>query len=233
MRTLTDSAVLDIWERGHGAAESMRSMLAAALPGSDREHWAGISIGERDAALLRLRRMTFGARLPGCVDCAGCGARLEFELDTDHLLAGLRAPTQREFTIGNGARFRLPDCSDLLAIACCDDADAAERQLLQRCCLDEAGDREWPPALRTEIDAQMMMRDEAGQIHLQFDCDSCGRAWTEGLDIASYFREEIEQHARRLLDEVHCLAAHYGWEEERIIAMSAPRRAAYLQRCLA
>jgi|SRR5712692_1376891 len=235
MQPPTDSALLGIWERGHGRNPVERALLvlAAALPESDGERLAALSIGERDATILRLRRATFGTQLPGCVVCPRCGETLEFELDADHLLPGLRAPAECEFTIGDGLRFRLPDSRDLLAVAHCANADAAGQQLLQRCCLNAPDAREWPQTLRAEIEARMAALDDAAEIRLQFDCISCGQTWADQLDIACYFWEEIEQHARRLLDEVHWLAARYGWAEAQILAMSAARRNAYLQRWVA
>ncbi|HUD55174.1 MAG TPA: hypothetical protein VMR02_08095 [Terracidiphilus sp.] len=40
---------------------------------------------------------------------------------------------------------------------------------------------------------------------------------------------QIEARARRLLYEVHTLAAAYGWSEREILSLSAPRRALYLE----
>ena len=55
----------------------------------------------------------------------------------------------------------------------------------------------------------------AADIQVQFDCIACGESWTERLDVVGYVWEEIAERARRLLDEVHGLAAHYGWSEQR------------------
>ena len=59
MQTPTDSALLGIWERGHGRNPVERALLvlAAALPESDGERLAALSIGERDATILRLLGM--------------------------------------------------------------------------------------------------------------------------------------------------------------------------------
>ena len=65
------------------------------------------------------------------------------------------------------------------------------------------------------------------------DCIACGETWTDRLDVVGYVWEEITERARRLLDDVHGLAAHYGWSEREILAMSGARRDAYLRRCFA
>ena len=49
------------------------SCCQAACPETDAEALAALSIGERDALLLRLRHWTFGALLTGAADCFQCG----------------------------------------------------------------------------------------------------------------------------------------------------------------
>ena len=77
----------------------------------------------------------------------------------------------------------------------------------------------------------MTALESAADIELRFDCMACGEAWSDRLDVAGCVWEEIAARARRLLDEVHVLAIYYGWSERQILAMSAARRDAYLQRC--
>src|SRR5256885_9526219 len=135
MRALADDVLLTRWDRGAacGPVERALLLLAAALPERDAESRARLPVGARDAAILNLRRATFGARLAGRLNCPHCREPLEFELDAGELLAGA-APAEGEFTL-DGLRFRLPDSRDLAAIAHHDDADAAAHELLQRCCL--------------------------------------------------------------------------------------------------
>ena len=53
--------------------------------------------------------------------------------------------------------------------------------------------------------------------------------WDARLRVAVFPLAEVEALASRLLWEVHDLAAAYGWRESDILALSAARRAAYLQ----
>jgi hypothetical protein len=48
------------------------------------------------------------------------------------------------------------------------------------------------------------------------------------FDIASYFWDEINAWANRILREVHILASRYGWSERDILALSPWRRQFYL-----
>jgi hypothetical protein len=233
MQALTDMALLGIWDRGQDRSPVDRGLLllAAALPKLDAECRADLSIGERDAAILRLRQVTLGRQLPGCAVCPRCGERLEFELDAEHLLAELPQPAPRELNLGGGLRFRLPSSRDLATAAQAGDVDEFAHKLLQLCCVDPPAISESPPgALLADIEARLASEDLA-DIQLRFDCIACGEAWAEHLDIVSYFWEEIGRRARRLLDDVHWLAVCYGWTEGQILALSDARRDAYLQRC--
>jgi len=234
MRALADEALLSLWERGDGRPPVERAllMLAAALPEHDAESRTRLPIGARDAAILRLRRATFGARLESRLACPQCAEPLEFELDVGALIPDA-APAESEFVLDNGLRFRLPDSRDLAAIAHHGDADAAARDLLRRCCLNAPDASDWSPALLEAAEARMAALESAADIALRFECVACGAAWSERLGVADYVWDEIAERARRLLDEVHWLAAHYGWSEQHILSMSAARRGAYLQRCLA
>ena len=43
-------------------------------------------------------------------------------------------------------------------------------------------------------------------------CSNCGYAWDEPLDVSTFLWTEIEALVRRVLYEVHSLAAAYGWQ---------------------
>lgn len=86
----------------------------------------------------------------------------------------------------------------------------------------------WKDEELEEIGEKMAAADPMAEIRLTFDCPQCERQWDESLDIASFFWAEVDSRARRLLSEVHTLAARYGWREEEILALSEPRRALYL-----
>jgi hypothetical protein len=235
MKALADDALLGLWERGAGLSPVERALLllGAALPGQSVKHRGEIPIGARDAAILKLRRATFGGRLSGRAGCPRCREEHEFDLDIGELLAAAPPPADTEIVLDNGLRFRLPDSRDLAAIAHHNDPEAAIRQLLRRCCLNAPAAPDWSQSLLDAVDARIAALQGAADIQLRLDCIACGEAWTDRLDVVAYVWEEITGRARRLLDEVHGLAAHYGWSEQQILAMSGTRRDAYLQRCYA
>jgi hypothetical protein len=231
MHALSDSRLIGLWERGQRRSAVIRALLLAAESGRIGERDpAELSIGERDAAILRLRAASFGPRLQGYIDCPRCAERLEFDFDCAALLADLSAPQGSEFTAA-GLRFRLPNSRDLISVAETADTIEAARSLLRCCCLDAADTVEWTDALLAEIEMRIGALDPAADIRFAFTCSACAHAWHERLDIAAWCWDEVEIRAQRLIDEVHRLALAYGWSEDQVLALGAARRSAYLERC--
>jgi hypothetical protein len=71
--------------------------------------------------------------------------------------------------------------------------------------------------------------DQAGDFQLSLRCPACEHAWLAAFDIGGYFWAEVHAWATRLLQEIHELASAYGWCETDILALSTPRRQAYLE----
>lgn len=92
MDALQEGRLLAAWEDGLPRSRSGRALalLRAAGPGASGQgpyhddarraigELANLSIGKRDARLLRLRRSTFGSPVDAVVSCPSCAAKLEF-----------------------------------------------------------------------------------------------------------------------------------------------------------
>lgn len=130
MRALLTSELLAVWERGLSQTPVDRAMalLGAACVDQPAEALAHLSVGERDAHLLRLRGWTFGPRLTSLVRCPSCGEQLELTLDVTDLharpaaevgavsdVSGARARTFAMTTAEYEVTFRLPNSLDLAA----------------------------------------------------------------------------------------------------------------------
>jgi hypothetical protein len=131
--------------------------------------------------------------------------------------------------------FRLPDSRDLIACADACNTLSARRQVLVSCLLNaRCKDRKitWdqlPDNVVDAIVAQMAEADPQADVQLAVTCPACEHQWRAVFDIVSFFWQEIDAWAPRLLMEVHRLASAYGWREADILAMSAWRRQAYLR----
>jgi hypothetical protein len=232
MKSLSAQAILVAWEHGRNRHPVDRALMLRALsaPDADPDALADEPLGRCNAALLAVRAATFGRRLRGRVDCPQCAVPLELELDTADLLNAREEPVDAVQV--EGVRFRPPCNRDLARIAVEADADIAAGRLLALCALDEPEDTDLHPLL-AEVELALERADPWSDLSLEVQCDVCGRAWTEVLDVPALLWDDVEHRALALLDEVHLLAQAYGWSEDTILDLSDQRRAAYLQRVTA
>jgi len=231
MNTLSANKLLQVWEKGHAQHPVDRALLllAVAEPEHTYNRLADWSVGQRDAAILRLRITTFGSRFSAYLNCPECNARLEMAFDGRFF----QLPSQSDRTTieFDGSSFRLPTSRDLARIAHETDPVAAVRRLLALCCEQCEGEisADWSETALQEIESRMAEADPQADIELNLACELCGHCWQSMFDVAAFFWEEIEANAKRLLQEVHLLASSYGWSEDEVLALSDVRRAAYLE----
>jgi hypothetical protein len=132
-------------------------------------------------------------------------------------------------------RFRAPAHADLLAASAAEDAGAAARILLARCVL--AANLGGEPVSVTDLSAEVVealdtalaQHDPHADLRLATTCAACGHAFELAVDPSGLYWAELAEHARRLLVDVHRLAAAYGWSERDILTIDPARREAYLE----
>ena len=246
---LTDNDVLNLRESGQHRSSVERALLvlSAAYPEMTRQQLAALSVGERDARLLAIRECTFGSVIDVFTICPSCQQELELSLTTTRLRISAAGEMQ---DAGNGfstvigdlkVQYRLPDSTDLQAVATCENVDAARRLLIDRCVLDirnHAGQQEqaiekngksYSPAFVAALACQMAERDPQAEVLLNLQCAECQHEWQSLFDIATFFWAELETHAKRLLNEINLLARAYHWREQDILALTPLRRRWYLE----
>lgn len=239
MHALSDSELLDVWERALEQPPLERAVtLLAAATGRHAGALAQLSIGERDALLLDLREQLFGTQLSSVAKCPACGEPLEMSFQLAQLrVASPEAKPPGSFSLnvaGYEVSFRLPNSLDLAALASVEDVAAARRVLFERCLLAaQRGDEAQPAgALPSEVvDAiveRMGQADAQGDMQFALKCPDCAHEWLEAFDIASFLWTELNVWAQRTLREVHTLARAYGWREPDILSLSPQRRRFYL-----
>jgi hypothetical protein len=106
--------------------------------------------------------------------------------------------------------------------------------LIQRLACDEPAID--APLTLDHIDRMTQALDAADpciDVSIDLTCPACTHTWNAPFDIAAFLWDEIEVRARQLLDDVHVLAARYGWTEAEILRLSDARRSAYIERALA
>lgn len=240
MRALSASHIVEAWGRGRPMATPRRPLvlLSAALPEATTGQLAELTVGERDEALLELRRATFGPTLTCRSECPGCQTTLTFDLAIDEILAeaGERAET-RTVEVEEGSyrvRFRLPTAADVAAAAALGDVERGRQLLLESCVLEAhkrfgtADPANLPEAVIAAIARRMERMDPLCEVPVELGCTSCGESFSPLLDIGTFLWKEIAAMAERLMYDVHVLARYYGWTEEAVLAMGSARRKRYL-----
>ncbi len=227
MRTLSNLDFLRLWELGVDLHPLDRALLtlSAALPQESYDALAGWPLGRRNTALAEVRLACFGRQMQGWIPCPQCGVRLEFAFDAEALKAD---PNETEVGF-HGLSFRLPTSRDLATIAGEQDTRAAALQLAQQCCTEDRELHTWSEEDLDGIGDCFAQADPMAETRVYLRCAQCEAQWQETLDIAAWLWAEVEARARRLLLEVHTLASAYGWTESEVLALSEPRRTAYLE----
>lgn len=234
---MSSASLLISWESASRTRETWNS-LGLLLPwadGLDLEALADLSVGERDARLLALRRRLFGQPIEALAYCPGCGSTIELafqvsDIETKH-------QEQGPCTVQHGAwsvDFRLPDSRDLKAAGAFASVEEARRCLIDRCVIRLSKESEMltagdaPPELITLMEQRMVEADPQADVRLKLNCPACATAWDADVDIGAFVATEVAAGARRLLRDVHRLASAYGWREDEILSLGALRRQAYL-----
>jgi hypothetical protein len=219
--------LLAVWERcaGRTPGERALELLALAGPGEG----GSLTAGERDGALLDLRERLFGPELAGAGRCEGCGEEVEFSLRTDDIRrSGSEPQTLASFAVdGYELRARLPTTADLAAVSREPDVESARRRLVELCVLD-ADARSLSQSVVETLAERMARADPQADVELAFSCPGCGYEWSAPFDPGSFLWSEVDAWVRRALQDVHTLAAAYGWSESEILALG-PRRHVYLE----
>ncbi len=203
---------------------------------------ASFTVGDREALVLHLRRLTLGDRVPCLIRCPECQEALDLDLRVSDLLVSpvQASPLEHEVSITSmgvsyRVRFRLPtgaDQEEAARIARHAGAEAGARRILERCVAEVREDGRvldaLPTGLEQALSRAMAERDPQAELMLNPTCPACGANFSTLLDAASFFFEEIRAHVRSLFREVHLLARHYHWSESDILAMTPARRRTYL-----
>lgn len=241
MRPLTADDLIRVWELGYrqDSAERAVTLLAVAFPEKSCDELRHLSLGQRNAHLLRVRQRLFGSELHAFSECPSCGERLEFALNVDALRDAGPAPTTgTQFdlkTEGYAVRFRLLDTDDLRAAAAAANVDAARKALLERCVLrsryvDEIVTvAELPESVIEQLATRLAECDPQAEALIDLACPVCEFRSNMPFDVALFCYTEISAQAQLLLRAVHRLARAYAWRESDILAMSTQRRLYYLE----
>jgi hypothetical protein len=230
MRALSSSETMTLWERGTQCHPLDRGLLALRFAdGSACESVADWPLGRRNRALLELHAVWFGSQLEAWVACPQCGEKLEFELNVRDLTAPQPDENHQATVAVDEQIFRLPTSRDLAQAAQSHGEREAAIRLLELCRVGGAGSWGWTDELIEKVGESLATADPMAETRVALTCPACDHKWNDSIEVVCFIWAELESRARRLLWEVHSLAMAYGWSESETLALSAARRALYLE----
>jgi hypothetical protein len=227
MPGLDGAAVLSVWERGIAQSPGDCALtlldLSEIVPGTG----VAMSVGMRDAELLRIRRRLFGDRIDAVTACEACGEQLDVTLSAERLLGSALPVVVQEVRAGadgSDVSFRVPTGGDVAALREIDDIEAGVAFLVERC----LASGEVSPAILTALDDALAEADPAAEFRLISLCPACGVRNDALFDIPSFLWKELQTLANDVLWDVHALASTYGWDEQTILRLNPAHRRFYL-----
>lgn len=228
MPLLTEAELLTLWETGAAHCSIDRALLLATAAGADAATVAELTVGRREAHVLRLRAACFGSTMACVVNCPVCAAELELTLTLDDLRTREPAAEPGWTPVRAGdldIEVRPVTSGDLLAVRGAADPRTA---LLARCGRTRDGSPV-PAEAEPKAIAALADCDQQADMVLELDCAVCGREWRSPFDLTGFVWTELTAYAQRLLREIHLLATAYGWSEGDVLAVSPARRRCYLE----
>lgn len=190
-----------------------------------------LAAADRDRLLAQVYSDNYSARIGGVIVCAACAERFEIDFDLAGMCAAMVAQAQPHgeagghytYRLEDGRVIRLPTGEDELAVWRMAPAAAAD-ELLRRCVLE--GD--WSvaaPAVAGALQAIAPLLDT----ELDARCPECGSANVIAFNIQHFLLAAIAGEERQLRQDVHTIAATYGWELATILDLPRSERRAYVE----
>lgn len=209
-------------------------LAALAMPDMSLDESAHLTIGARDAVLVRFHAATFGSGLELATNCPRCMTRLDVNLTSDALAIEPNPDIHIMVDIDEQPFEVRPLTSvDLLAVAESPDIETSRMQLALRCLVPVEGAGVPEVLLDDQIDAvasALAAIDPGSDFYVSLNCFECKANWDAPVDIARVLSTDIEAAADTLMDDIHDIALAYHWSEADILALPSTRRSAYLQR---
>jgi hypothetical protein len=214
------------------------SRLARRQDGAELDA-ASLPVPDLEALLLELRRTWFGDVIASRGRCPveDCGAAIDVSFRISEYLEHHRSHKPRKLppsedagwfqVAGSAASFRLVTAGDLAAAERSADP---ESELAQRTIRAESPQERKRARSKAEKAMESLAPPLSGQI--EGLCPECGATAQFWFDAQSYVQRELRYEAEFLYQDVHLLAGHYHWSEEKILALPSGRRTRYAEMVL-
>jgi hypothetical protein len=202
-----------------------------------------LSVGDREALMLHIRRLTLGERISCLLSCINCGAKMDLDLQIGELLLS-PYPHRRQIHAADIAdsensyrvMFRVPNGEDQEAVAgaAIQSVNAAAELMLRRCVeqvdsMDEENLSDVPSIVLSELPTKMAALDPQAELVLDLICPECAAGFVVPFDAGDYVYRELAMQEPEFYREVHALSFHYHWSEDAVLGLSRRKRRIYLE----
>jgi hypothetical protein len=202
-----------------------------------------LTIGDREAALLQIRHLTFGNKLNCFINCTNgnCNGQIGLDLKVSDLLVSPYQVVQeryRQTITHNGEKyivdFRLPTGLDQEKIGriAKKNQEISTLQVFQSCISrieinGKGKSKKIPLKVYDKVFKSVDQLDPQAEIRFKITCPECNNDFTTIFDTGIYIRNELDNSLNELYNEIHFLALHYHWSEQEIMDMSIGKRRLY------
>jgi hypothetical protein len=222
---LSATLLLEAWETASTQQPVRRPLTVLSLLTSrDRRDLEHLTVGQRDAQLLRLRAALFGQQIVAVSTCASCGADAELSFLVRDICVPTKTLDEVSVTVGKQVLTARPlTAGDLEAASAASDVRA---ELLRR---SVGGELDGNSEAIVELGKALAEADPLAKIELDLVCPSCQASSALRFDPWAFLWQELTAWSLRTLGQVHRLARAYGWSESEVLALSPQRRNIYLK----
>jgi uncharacterized protein (UPF0212 family) len=229
---MTESAILELWERTAGKLPVERNVVLAQAEGTIAESQ---KLGDVFDACLALRRGLFGGQFDLLGKCPQCEELVEVAFHAADLPEHVREAAVVEVRHDEYVVLARPlNSLDIAhALRYTSVAEATTALMRRSILLCRRDGQTCPPGdLPAEVidilEAKLDAADPIALPLVPLTCPHCGWSWRAAFSIGEVLQTEVGQLAVSVLAQVDALARSYGWTEAEVLALSPRRRQSYL-----
>jgi hypothetical protein len=204
---------------------------------------AEMTIGDRVAILLHLRKISFGNVAQLETRCLACQESIASDLDISELVKHAQVQPEVEYYNIKFEEYsvwaRLPCGRDQGSIVQVEDhaSDATTsnldhaRQIVKMCVTRSIPDlpEDLPNDLVQKISTKLEVLDPLANISLNMICPFCSHSFKMPFFVEHFLFQEIMMRQQQLEQEIHWLAFYYHWNENEILSLPITRRKRYVE----
>lgn len=196
-----------------------------------------LSVGDRIALALQIRRLTFGDRLDSVLSCPNCSEVMSLDFKISQLLQPIISEPALDYEMdfeGISIRVRPVTGEDLESLLHEEDKAATalqmEQELVRSCIVSSIPSL--PEELKEDfvraIGSKLEELDPQSSLVLNLACPECKHSLQISFNPEDFLLQELAARSGQLESEVHWLAFNYHWDEKTILSLSIRMRKRYV-----